>query len=69
MGPGIYMVELVVKDQQGHFCPEPQKMTVQICSCEDGVICGNNQPIKGARLGSGGIGTLVQGPLLVLLCK
>ncbi|XP_039907190.1 desmoglein-2-like [Simochromis diagramma] len=65
--PGIYMVELVVKDQQGHFCPEPQKMTVQICNCEDGVMCGNNQPIKGARLGSAGIGTLVQGPLLVLL--
>ncbi|KAK1897303.1 Desmoglein-2 [Dissostichus eleginoides] len=38
--PGLYEVTFVVKDQQGQACPEPQKVTVQVCTCEDGEMCG-----------------------------
>lgn len=68
--PGLYEVEFVVKDGQGHFCPEPQKVTVQVCTCEDGVECGkrgaNGQPSKGSELGPAGIGLLLLGFLMLL---
>uniref|UniRef100_A0A3B4V634 Desmoglein-3-like n=1 Tax=Seriola dumerili TaxID=41447 RepID=A0A3B4V634_SERDU len=80
MWPGFYEVEFLVKDEQGHVCPEPQKVTVQVCTCEDGVVCGkrgaNGQPSKGAELGPAGIGLLFLGllllaliPLLLLFCQ
>ncbi|XP_023284459.1 desmoglein-2-like [Seriola lalandi dorsalis] len=80
MWPGFYEVEFLVKDEQGHVCPEPQKVTVQVCTCEDGVVCGkrgaNGQSSKGAELGPAGIGLLFLGllllaliPLLLLFCQ
>uniref|UniRef100_A0A3B4V411 Desmoglein-3-like n=1 Tax=Seriola dumerili TaxID=41447 RepID=A0A3B4V411_SERDU len=80
MWPGFYEVEFLVKDKQGHACPEPQKVTVQVCTCEDGVVCGkrgaNGQSSEGAELGPAGIGLLFLGllllaliPLLLLFCQ
>ncbi|XP_071342912.1 desmoglein-2.1-like isoform X2 [Trachinotus anak] len=78
--PGLYEVEFVVRDKQGEACPEPQKVRVQVCTCEDGVVCGkqgaNGQTSKGAELGPAGIGLLFLGllllafiPLLLLFCQ
>uniref|UniRef100_A0A4W6EMK7 Cadherin domain-containing protein n=1 Tax=Lates calcarifer TaxID=8187 RepID=A0A4W6EMK7_LATCA len=78
--PGSYEVEFEVKDEQGEACPEPQKVKVQVCTCEDGVVCGkrgsNGQPSKGVELGPAGIGLLFLGllllaliPLLLLFCQ
>ncbi|XP_024654439.2 desmoglein-2.1 isoform X1 [Maylandia zebra] len=68
MWPGIYEVELVIKDQQGKACPEPQRVWVRVCTCEDGVVCGkwdgNNQPVKRVQLGPASIGIMVVLPLL-----
>nr|XP_061790321.1 desmoglein-2.1-like [Nerophis lumbriciformis] len=68
---GQHEVELLVKDEQGVACPEPQKLTVQVCTCEDGVICGTRggrgQPEKKSELGPAGIGLLLLGLLLLLL--
>uniref|UniRef100_A0A8D3BNA7 Cadherin domain-containing protein n=1 Tax=Scophthalmus maximus TaxID=52904 RepID=A0A8D3BNA7_SCOMX len=70
--PGFYEVELVIRDEQGEACPEPQKVKVRVCTCEDGVVCGkkggNADPSKGAELGPAGIGLLFLG-LLLLACK
>uniref|UniRef100_A0A3Q0QVB1 Cadherin domain-containing protein n=1 Tax=Amphilophus citrinellus TaxID=61819 RepID=A0A3Q0QVB1_AMPCI len=65
--PGIYAVEFLVKDQQGHACQEPQKMRVQVCTCENGVTCAKRGATKGAELGPAGIGLLMLGLLLLLL--
>ncbi|KAM4548234.1 desmoglein-2.1-like [Odontesthes bonariensis] len=68
---GFYEMELLVKDQQGKACTEPQKVRVRVCSCEDGVVCGKigatGQLHKGAELGPAGIGLLLLGLLLLLL--
>uniref|UniRef100_A0A8D3BMF8 Cadherin domain-containing protein n=1 Tax=Scophthalmus maximus TaxID=52904 RepID=A0A8D3BMF8_SCOMX len=67
--PGFYEVELVIRDEQGEACPEPQKVKVRVCTCEDGVVCGkkggNADPSKGAELGPAGIGLLFLGLLLL----
>ncbi|XP_029943539.1 desmoglein-2-like isoform X1 [Salarias fasciatus] len=69
--PGPHPVELLVKDQQGEFCPEPQKVTVEVCTCEDGVNCGKQGTqggvTKSSSLGPAGIGLLLLGLLLLLL--
>lgn len=58
---------MLVKDEQGKACPEPQKVKVQVCTCEDGVVCGTNgQPNKSSELGPSGIGLLCLGLLLLL---
>lgn len=61
---------MLVKDEQGKACPEPQKVKVHVCTCEDGVICGkrgaNGQPTKSSELGPAGIGLLFLGLLLLL---
>lgn len=61
----------MVKDQQRKACQE--QVWVRVCTCEDGVRCGkqggNDQPIKGVRLGPAGTGSIVQAALLLLLCK
>lgn len=68
--PGVYEVEFLVKDEQGLACPEPQKVKVQVCTCEDGVLCGkrgaSGRTSKGAELGPAGIGLLFLGLLLLL---
>lgn len=67
---GLYEVNVLVKDEQGKACPEPQKVKVQVCTCEDGVICGkqggNGKPTKSSELGPAGIGLLILGLLLLL---
>lgn len=72
MWPGFYQVELVVKDDQGQACPEPQKVKIQFCTCEDGLQCGrwgaSGMASKETKLGPAGIGILLLG-LLMLLCK
>lgn len=68
--PGPYEVEVLVKDEQGKACPEPQKIKVHVCTCGDGVICGeqgaNGQPTKSSEFGPAGIGLLFLGLLLLL---
>lgn len=68
--PGFYEVELLVKDEQGLACPEPQKVKVKVCTCEDGELCGKRGArghiTKGSELGPAGIGLLVLGLLLLL---
>ncbi|XP_061894791.1 desmoglein-2.1-like [Entelurus aequoreus] len=69
--PGLHEVVLLVKDMQGEASLQPQKVTVQVCTCEDGAICGrrgaHGQPGKRAELGPAAIGLLLLGPLLFLL--
>ncbi|KAE8293849.1 Desmoglein-4 Cadherin family member 13 Precursor [Larimichthys crocea] len=71
MWPGTYEVEFLVKDAQEHHCAEPQKVKVQVCTCDDGVVCGkrgaNGQSSKGAEFGPACIGLLLLGLLLLLL--
>lgn len=66
MWPGVYALELMVKDQQGHACQDPQKVKVQVCTCDNGVTCGKRGATKGAELGAAGIGLLLLGLLLLL---
>ncbi|KAJ0065393.1 hypothetical protein NL108_009549 [Boleophthalmus pectinirostris] len=69
--PGVYQVEFIVTDQQGKSCPEPQRVQVQVCTCEDGFKCGKRggrgQPEKEVEFGPAGIGLLFLGLLLLLL--
>ncbi|XP_041646406.1 desmoglein-2-like [Cheilinus undulatus] len=78
MWPKVRRVTFLVKDAQGLACPEPQEVDVQVCTCEDGKMCGKKGkgPIKQTGLGPGGIGLLLLGlllllliPLLLLLCQ
>lgn len=65
--PDHYEVEVLVTDQQGKACPEPQKVKIQVCTCKDGAVCGiGGDPIKSAKLGPAGIGMLFLGLLLLL---
>ncbi|XP_030607405.1 desmoglein-2-like [Archocentrus centrarchus] len=70
MWPAVYMVELMVTDQQGKACPEPQKFYVRVCTCKNGVVCGNRirkkQQIKRFQLGPASTGIIVQAALLLL---
>ncbi|KAM3876231.1 desmoglein-2.1-like [Diretmus argenteus] len=34
--PGHYKVSLIIQDQQGVACPEPQQLELQVCSCAEG---------------------------------
>ncbi|XP_047199070.1 desmoglein-2-like [Hippoglossus stenolepis] len=74
--PGFYEVKLVVKDEQGKACPEPQMVKVQVCTCEDGMVCAKHGANGGADFGAAGIGLLFLGllllaliPLLLLFCQ
>ncbi|KAM8745386.1 desmoglein-2.1-like [Acanthopagrus schlegelii] len=73
MWPGIYEVEFLVTDAQGHSCPEPQKVDIMICTCKDTrrnaeKPCGERGAIsKESQLGPAGIGLLLPGLLLLLL--
>lgn len=68
--PGLYEVKVLVKDEQGKACPEPQTVKIRVCTCEDGVICGKKggggKPTKSSELGPAGIGLLILGLLLLL---
>ena len=66
MWPGFYEVKFVVRDKQGEACPDPQKVTVEVCTCVDGVVCGKRATSKRSEFGPLGIGLLVLGLLLLL---
>uniref|UniRef100_A0A672T554 Desmoglein-2-like n=1 Tax=Sinocyclocheilus grahami TaxID=75366 RepID=A0A672T554_SINGR len=73
--PGEYELMVDVKDQQGLSCPEPQKIQVDVCTCNDQGACARAGPNgasgafkKGSRFGPAGIGLLFLG-LLSLLRK
>ncbi|XP_039666442.1 desmoglein-2-like isoform X1 [Perca fluviatilis] len=66
MWPGFYEVKFVVRDKQGEACPDPQKVTVEVCTCVDGVVCGKRATSKKSEFGPLGIGLLVLGLLLLL---
>lgn len=63
---------LVVKDNKGYACPDPQKLMVKVCDCMDGDVCvnrqGGGQFKPQTELGPGGIGLLLLG-ILLLLCE
>ncbi|KAF3691354.1 Desmoglein-2 Cadherin family member 5 HDGC Precursor [Channa argus] len=69
--PGVYEVEFVVMDNQGEACAEPQKVKVQVCTCELGVMCEKRgalgQATKKSELGPAGIAMLLLGLLVLLL--
>ncbi|KAK5609285.1 hypothetical protein CRENBAI_012822 [Crenichthys baileyi] len=70
MWPGVYNLLFVVKDQQGLACPKPQKMTVYVCVCEDGVVCAkrgsSGQFERNTELGAAAIGLLFLGLMLLI---
>lgn len=70
MWPGSYEVTVGVEDQQGLMCPEPQKVKVDVCTCEDGKMCGPRgaagQRTKGSKLGPAAIGLIFLGLLMLL---
>uniref|UniRef100_UPI003AABC8CE desmoglein-2.1-like n=1 Tax=Centroberyx gerrardi TaxID=166262 RepID=UPI003AABC8CE len=37
--PGQYQVTLSIKDQQGVACPEPQRLELKVCLCDEGQTC------------------------------
>lgn len=67
---GSYEVELVVSDQQGLSCGEPQKVELLACTCDVGDECGahgsQGQSKKQIKLGPAGIGLLLLGFLMLL---
>ncbi|CAL8307288.1 unnamed protein product [Lota lota] len=69
--PGYYEVNVEVHDQQGEACPEPQKVKVEVCTCEDGKTCGlqgaTGRVSKGSVLGPAAIGLMLLGFLMLLL--
>ena len=70
MWPGSYDVMVQVTDQQGLGCPEPQKVTVEVCTCDAGGTCSmrgaHGKVDKGAELGAAAIGLMLLGALMLL---
>ncbi|XP_027026619.2 desmoglein-2-like isoform X1 [Tachysurus fulvidraco] len=74
--PGLYTVELEVKDQQGKSC-EVQKLQVSVCKCTEAQVCKPaRRTDRGTVLGPGAILALLLGillllliPLLLLICE
>lgn len=60
----------MVTDEQGQACPDPQKVKVVVCTCEDRAVCSRrgaySQPTKKAELGPAAIGLLLLGLLILL---
>ncbi|XP_042320368.1 desmoglein-2 [Sceloporus undulatus] len=67
VNPGTYEVPLLVKDNQGLSCPEPQILKVQVCDCVDGAGC--QEAIVGSSvvLGPSAIALIILALLLLLL--
>ncbi|KAH0617752.1 hypothetical protein JD844_016303 [Phrynosoma platyrhinos] len=67
LNPGTYEVPLLVKDNQGLSCPEPQILKVQVCDCVDGAGC--QEAIVGSSvvLGPAAIALIILALLLLLL--
>ncbi|XP_029988608.1 desmoglein-2-like [Sphaeramia orbicularis] len=38
--PGFYEVFLIISDQQGFACPDPQSLEIHVCSCKNNGTCG-----------------------------
>ena len=61
--PGTYEVTVEIQDQQGEMCPEPQKVQVDVCTCDEGRSC---KISKGSELGPAAIGLIFLGLLMLL---
>lgn len=64
--PGIYEVAVEIQDQQGHACPEPQKVKVEVCTCENGQGCSKPGYERSKKLGPAAIGLIFLGLLMLL---
>ncbi|XP_056132722.1 desmoglein-2.1-like [Lampris incognitus] len=72
--PGNVLLSFTIWDQQGVACPEPQLLTLLLCTCGQGEACSPEATDRSAALkersstfGMLGIGLLVLG-MLILLC-
>ncbi|XP_062986740.1 desmoglein-2 [Elgaria multicarinata webbii] len=65
--PGIYEVPLLVKDNQGLSCPEPQILTMHICDCVAGAGCRETRVGSSVMLGPAAIALIILALLLLLL--
>ncbi|XP_072295377.1 desmoglein-2.1-like [Eucyclogobius newberryi] len=68
--PGVYEVVVLVYDQQGLSCPQPQTLELHVCSCEGAESCAPGTALKasqkeGSASGIGGMGAVAV--LLALL--
>ncbi|XP_067086301.1 desmoglein-2.1-like [Osmerus mordax] len=75
--PGLYDITLIIQDQQGLACPEPQHLLLQVCTCSysNNRTCGvkgaagEMAALKGSSsFGLPGISILVLA-FLILLCE
>lgn len=75
--PGLYDITLIIQDQQGLACPEPQHLLLQVCTCSssNNRTCGvkgadgEMAALKGSSsFGLPAIGILVLA-FLILLCE
>lgn len=72
--PGHYKVALIIQDQQGLACPEPQLFELRACSCAKGEMCQEEEGRTAARkdtsstFAAPGIAALILG-FLALLCE
>lgn len=74
--PGQYRVSLIIQDQQGLACPDPQLLELHVCTCEEGGTCrvaGTNAQQaflweSSSTFGGVGLGAMILG-LLTLLCE
>ncbi|XP_003223578.2 desmoglein-2 [Anolis carolinensis] len=66
---GTYEVPLLIKDNQGLSCPEPQILKVHVCDCVDRTDCRITEPIVGSSvvLGPAAIALIILALLLLLL--
>ncbi|OCT74692.1 desmoglein-2 [Xenopus laevis] len=72
---GSHKVHVLVKDNQGLSCTEPQILSLFICSCDNGDACSERMIDSSVKLGAAAIGLMILAclllllvPLLLLLC-
>ncbi|KAM4629815.1 desmoglein-2.1-like [Polymixia lowei] len=72
--PGQTEVSLIIRDLQGIACPEPQRLLLHVCTCDESRTCGAAGKEASAAalkqtssvLGTGGIAALILGILALL---
>ncbi|XP_042272827.1 desmoglein-2-like [Thunnus maccoyii] len=72
--PGQYRVSLIIQDQQGLACPDPQLLELHVCTCEEGGTCrvaGTNAQQaflweSSSTFGGVGLGAMILGLLTLL---
>uniref|UniRef100_A0A8D2JG46 Desmoglein 2 n=1 Tax=Varanus komodoensis TaxID=61221 RepID=A0A8D2JG46_VARKO len=65
--PGFYEVPLLVRDNQGLSCTEPQILKVHVCECVEGVGCRESIVSSSVMLGPAAIALMILALLLLLL--